>query len=117
MLGEEAQKLCLQAAKLHLKFADKIVELVNKTQETGEPIVQSMEYRYPHQGYERIDNQFFLGENLLVCPVIEKGARTRKVVLPEGQWKYCDGIVYNGGKEIVVSAPLSVLPYFNKIVL
>jgi alpha-glucosidase (family GH31 glycosyl hydrolase) len=115
MLGEEAQKLCLEAAKLHDKFADLIVELVNQTPQTGEPIVKSMEYCYPHKGYERITDQFLLGENILVCPVIEKGATTRKVILPQGKWKYCDEIIYDGEQEIVVYAPLTVLPYFTKI--
>ena len=115
MLGEEAQKLCLEAAKLHDKFADLIVELVNQTSQTGEPIVKSIEYCYPHKGYERITDQFLLGENILVCPVIEKGATTRKVILPQGKWKYCDEIIYDGEQEIVVYAPLTVLPYFTKI--
>ena len=31
------------------------------------------------------------------------------------KWCYCDGTEYEGGKEIEVSAPLSILPYFEKI--
>ena len=117
MLGEEAQKLCLEAAKLHLKFADTIVELVKETPKTGVPIVRSMEYCYPHKGYERIVDQFLLGENILVCPVVEKGLTARKVVLPQGEWKYCDGTLYEGGKEVEVPAPISVLPYFEKVIV
>ncbi len=114
VLEKQSQKLCLDAAKLHLQFADTIVELVKQTPITGEPIIRSMEYCYPHKGYEKIDDQFLLGENILVCPVIEKGATTRKVVLPEGKWKYCNETVYDGNQEIVVPSPISVLPYFVK---
>ena len=115
MLGEEAQKLCLEAAKLHLKFADIIVELVKQAPKTGEPIVRSMEYSYPHKGYEKIKDQFLLGENILVCPVIEKGAISRKVILPAGKWKYCDETIYGGDSEVIVDSPISVLPYFVKV--
>ena len=114
MLGKSAQKLCLQAAKLHVKFADKIVDCVNQAMQSGEPVLRSMEYAYPHQGYERVFDQFLLGENILVCPVVEQGAREKRVFLPQGKWQYCDGTVYDGGVEIVVDTPLSVLPYFEK---
>ena len=115
LLGENAQKLCLDAAKLHAKFADKIVACVNQAMQSGEPIVRSMEYAYPHQGYERVFDQFLLGENILVCPVVEQGATKKRVFLPQGKWQYCDGTVYDGGVELVVDAPLSVLPYFEKV--
>ena len=114
MLGKEAQALCLEAAKLHDKFADMIVELVHKTMETGEPIVRMLEYNYPNKGYGRVLDEFMLGEDILVCPVIEKGITVRKAILPEGKWEYCDGRVYEGGKTVEVPAPLHVLPYFKK---
>ena len=115
LLDDENQKLCLEASRLHTKFADKIVALVNETPDTSEPIIRSLEYEYPHNGYERINDQFLLGSDILVCPVITKGAVTRTVVLPKGKWRYCDGTEYEGGNAIEVPAPLSVLPYFEKI--
>ena len=111
-LNVQSQQLCLEAAKIHLKFSDVIMEAVKETQKTGEPILKSMEYCYPHCGYEKINNQFLLGKDMLVCPVIEKGATTRKVVLPAGMWQYCDGEIYEGEQEICVEASISVLPYF-----
>lgn len=115
MLSQENQERCLKAARLHAEISDKIVALVEYAQKTGEPIIRSMEYCYPNKGYERIVDQFFLGDDLLVCPVLEKGVMVRKVVLPSGIWKYCDGTTYNGGDVVEVSASLDVLPYFNKI--
>jgi alpha-glucosidase len=81
---------------------------------TGEPILRSMEYSYPHCGFEKITDQFLLGEELLVAPVIEQGATERSVVLPEGKWYYLGKEVLDGGKTVVVNAPLGVLPYFTK---
>jgi len=34
----------------------------------------------------RIGNEYLWGRDLLVAPVVEKGARTRRVYLPEGVW-------------------------------
>lgn len=115
LLGKEAQKLCLQAAKLHMKFSGKMIDLVKTTKITGEPILRSLEYAYPHSGYERITDQFLLGEDILVCPVVEQGQRKRRLQLPIGEWRYVDGTVYVGGTEIEVDAPLCVLPYFERL--
>ena len=115
VLGKEAQAHCLAAAKLHAKFGDYICEQVRATAKSGEPIMRSMEYSFPARGYERVFDQFMLGDKYLVAPVIEKGAVSRKVSLPEGKWKYCDGTVYDGGCDVTVASPISVLPYFERV--
>ena len=115
MLGEQAQKLCLDAAKLHAAFAQTIVDLVKETMKSGEPIVRMMEYQYPHKGYARITDQFMLGDHILVCPVLQKDMRVKRVVLPGGKWAYCDGTVYEGDTVVEVPAPLETLPYFTKL--
>lgn len=64
---------------------------------------------------EAVTDQFMVGTKLLVAPVIQEGAVTRDVRLPKGQWKYVDGTVYEGGKTMTVDAPVTVLPYFERI--
>lgn len=114
ILGENMQKLCLDAAKLHLQYANYITDLVKECAVSGEPIVRHMEYEYPHSGYEKIFDQFMLGSNILVAPVIEKGQTVREVVLPVGKWRYLDRDVTEGGRKVTVSAPIDILPYFVK---
>ena len=114
MLDEKHRELCLEAAKLHKRFSDCIVKLVQESAVTGEPIVRHMEYEFPHCGYENIKDQFMLGTDVLVAPVMEKGAEQRSVVLPQGQWIYCDGKEYEGDGTVVVSAPVERLPYFTR---
>lgn len=114
MLGKEAQKYCLDAAKLHARFADYIVENVKASAASGEPILRSLEYQYPHKGYAKITDQFLLGDRVLVAPVITKGQTEREVVLPEGEWLYLEKIPYIGGVTVTVPAPIDTLPYFVK---
>lgn len=115
VLDKKHAELCLESAKLHAKFAPYIIELVKESAISGEPIVRHMEYEYPHQGYEKITDQFLLGKNILVAPVIVKGQTKRKVLLPEGKWLYLEKTEYNGGKLIEVDAPIETLPYFRRI--
>ena len=73
-----------------------------------------MEYEYPHMGYERVTDQFMLGERVLVAPVLKKGENKREVLLPAGKWKYLGKTEYTGGCTVTVDAPLEILPYFIK---
>ena len=70
-----------------------------------------MAYQFPNQGFEQIDDQFVLGDAIIVAPVIEKGAVMRTVVLPKGKWLYLGEVEYGGGA-VTVPAPISVIPYF-----
>ncbi len=74
-----------------------------------------MEYVFPHQSFEKVNDQFLLGDSILVAPVVEKGATNRKVILPEGKWIDESGIIYNGGKLIDIEVPMERLPYFRKL--
>lgn len=62
------------------------------------------------------DDEFLFGKEILVAPVVKKGASSRKIYLPEGEWiDFNDGkTVYEGGQQISYKTPLSVIPIFVK---
>jgi alpha-D-xyloside xylohydrolase len=59
-----------------------------------------------------IADQYLLGPDLLVAPVLEPGAVKRAVYLPAGAtWTDAwTGQAYPGGGEVTVSAPLEQIP-------
>ena len=114
VLSKENAAICHKMSKLHEEMGEYILDLAKKASKTGEPIVKPMELAFPGNGYETIKDQFVLGNEIIVAPVTEKGARLRKVVLPKGNWKAEDGKTYKGGKIAEVSVPLERLPYFRK---
>ena len=77
--------------------------------------MKMMDYVYPGNNYEYIIDQFRLGDDFLVAPVVKKGAVTKDVVFPEGKWEDENGNIYEGPATITVDAPLEVLPYFKKV--
>ena len=115
VLSPENLQIAVKYTALHSKFADYIVGLVNDSVKTGEPIMKMMDYVYPGNNYEYIIDQFLLGDDLLVAPVVKKGAVTKDVVFPEGKWEDENGNIYEGPATITVDAPLEVLPYFKKV--
>ena len=54
-----------------------------------------------------------LGPDVLVAPVVAKGATSREVYFPAGCWRDGEtGREYPGGASQTVSAPLGSLPWF-----
>ena len=115
VLSKENEKLCQDAAKLHEKMGPMILELAKKSAKTGKPIVSPMALAFPDNGYENIKDQFMLGNEMLVAPVVQKGQYKRKVVLPKGKWKGDDGKIFIGGKTVEIEAPIGRIPYFSRI--
>lgn len=63
----------------------------------------------------RDEYSYFLGDELFVCPVIEKAAKKRRVYLPEGLWlHFWSGEEYEGGKSYDVAAPVGKIPVFYR---
>tara|TARA_R110000868_G_scaffold22001_5_gene90781 strand:- start:84 stop:1670 length:1587 start_codon:yes stop_codon:yes gene_type:complete len=113
VLDEQHLNAVKKAVKIREKFVPFIMQLVENASKTGEPVVRSMEYEFPNQGYYNIKDQFMLGSNILVAPIIEKGANKREVILPKGKWKYNEKI-YKGGKVIEIKVTLFEIPIFQK---
>ena len=114
--SETARKAVAESLALRGKYAAYFKELLKECSATGDPLMRHMEYEFPGQGLETVNDQFMLGEKLLVAPVLEQGARERSVALPAGcRWKYMPtGEVFEGGQTVCAAAPLEVLPYFER---
>lgn len=108
-------KMIRNAAKLHIQFSEKLLSLINDCYQTGEPILRCLEYNYPGMGYEKINDIFMLGEDILVAPVQKKGETMRTLNLPNGKWKYINGEVMEGNREVTVIASIDTLPIFEKL--
>lgn len=83
----------------------------------GEPILRPMVYEFPHDPHVRCEDvDFMLGNGILAACVVEKGAQTRSVYLPEGDVFYEFGTRqrHPGGQVITVPAPLDRTPLFQR---
>jgi alpha-glucosidase len=115
VLSREEYAAVLGAVALRNRFMPLIEQLYQRAAASGEPIVAPMEYVFPHQGLAGIRDQFMMGDFLMVAPVMEKGAVSRKVAIPPGKWIDDKGLAVTGPIEIEVEAPLSRLPHFLRV--
>lgn len=112
----EAEKMIADAAELHRKLGGYILKTAQNSAKTGEPVMRHMCYSYPDCGFETVNGQFMLGNDILAAPVLEKGAVEKQVALPPGQWLYVPGgTTYEGGTTVTVPAPLDVPVWFKKL--
>ena len=115
VLDARRQQIVRDMVALRQKWAPYITQCAVDAGRTGEPMLRLMEYSFPGHGYERVNDQFLMGERLLVAPVVEDGLSSRKVVIPPGKWKADDGSVVEGPTTIEVSTPLERLPHFTRL--
>ncbi|MCB0035757.1 MAG: alpha-glucosidase [Anaerolineales bacterium] len=83
--------------------------LVQEAAEAGLPVVRHPFIHYPDdpQVYELSYQQFMVGSELMVAPVLEESATDVSVYLPAGEWVYLwDGTVVSGGQIHTVDAPI-----------
>jgi alpha-glucosidase (family GH31 glycosyl hydrolase) len=113
--GPEAVRLCREASELHLRFAAYTYRLAEATPLTGEPIIAPLVYHAPDDPATfSITDQFMLGTDVLVAPVVTKGAVARDLYLPAGRWRdHKTGAIHEGGRWLkAYPAPLDTLPIF-----
>lgn len=97
-------------ARLHLRLFPYMWTYVNNVIATGRPIQRPIGLAYP-QLMAHPSDQYLLGDNLLVAPVVRRGEIQRTLTLPPGSWiDWWTGISYSGEREITVDAPLERLP-------
>lgn len=84
----------------------------------GIPMVTTLDYYYPElkEAAGKITDQYLWGGDVMVAPVLEKGATSRKVTFP-GELRWYDlnnpSVTYRD-TTVVYPAPLAVLPHFVK---
>lgn len=78
-----------------------------------QPMMRPLVYDWPED--ERAvscEDEFLLGESLLVAPLLEENAEERKVYLPEGEWIGLFDRKWRQGKQTVTAGGNGKLPVF-----
>ncbi|XP_077299263.1 myogenesis-regulating glycosidase-like [Arctopsyche grandis] len=104
---------------LHAEYAEKIRDAMIQSVTVGTPANAPIWWLDPtdEDALKNYD-EYLLGEDVLVAPVLERGAVTRDIYLPRGVWMYGEDnqSLYMGGSWLRnFSAPLDTLPYFIRL--
>ena len=113
--GPEVQKILTQYDELRYRFLPYIYSAAWGVTSRGEILMKALPFVYPNDAsLKTIGDQFLFGDSLMVNPVTESHATTRRLRLPAGAgWvDFWTGETYRGGQSIVSSAPLDRIPIF-----
>ena len=109
---DETKAIWKKYAILHSSLLPYFAAYGQQAHETGVPILRHTVLEYPNDPRSAMaEYQYFLGKDLLVAPVIEQGATSRKLYAPQGEWvNYWTGEEIDGGRDVSVAAPLDQIP-------
>lgn len=110
--------ICKKYTDLHAQIAPIILENMRKSIKTGAPLNPPIWWVDPTDKIaHKINDEYLLGEDILVAPVIEEGAESRDIYLPKGLWRdaYNNNIYIGRGWIRDYNAPLDKLPYFYRV--
>jgi alpha-glucosidase len=114
--GEEVENVCRGAIQLRYQFMPYLYALFAQAARSGSPVMRPLFWHFQNDPQcTAAQDEFLLGESLLVAPVILPGARARSVYLPPGEWhEFWSAETHRGRKHILAEAPLHLLPLYVK---
>nr|CAD2146970.1 unnamed protein product [Meloidogyne enterolobii] len=115
--GGEVLNIVKQSLAIRKKWMHYLIKNVRKSVEDKVPVIRPMWWASDDDEALTIDDQFMVGSDLVVAPVIKSGQKTRNVYLPEGNWRNGNNV-----SEVVIGpttikdypSPLDVLPHFYR---
>lgn len=115
---EETVQFFAKFAKIYAHLFPYRKVLIEEANQYGYPLVRPLFFHYPEDEntYNIHYEEFLLGSDLLVAPVLDEKTNTKTVYLPEGKWiELWTDKEYSGKQFITVDAPLGKPPLFYRI--
>ncbi|HEE9844884.1 glycoside hydrolase family 31 protein [Clostridium perfringens] len=114
--GPRAEKIAKKSIELRYELIPYIYDLYYISHKEGLPIFRPMIMEYEKDmNLLNIREQFMLGENMIVAPVLYEGERSKTVYLPKGSWfNYFTMEKLQGGKWYKLPCELDEILVFVK---
>ena len=118
---EETLRHLASMTRLHVELKPYLKDCVRQNTLRGHPVQRPLFLHFEEDPEAwGIQDQFLLGPDLLAAPVLEEGARKRRLHLPPGEWAdfWSDRVVRSpspSGTTLEVEAPIGKPPAFFKV--
>jgi alpha-glucosidase len=114
--GEVVQDLVREAIRLRYRLIPYLYAAFLRASETGAPVQRPLVFDYQYDPTVcDIDDEYLLGSDLLVAPVIEAGATARQVYLPDGTWyDWHTGERLDGHGFRIATTPMDRIPMYAR---
>lgn len=114
--GEPTLSIYRKYLKLRYHLISYLYDRFYYESKTGLPVMRPLVLNYPaDRKVQKMNDEYMVGTDLLVAPIVMEGQTSRQVYLPEGEWlDFWTGAEYCGKTTILADAPLDKLPLFIK---
>jgi alpha-glucosidase (family GH31 glycosyl hydrolase) len=108
------EPICRKYLELRYRMLPYLYSAVHECATKGMPIMRALWLHFPDDPKAvECGDQYLWGRSVLVAPVVEKGATTRRVYLPRSTWyDFWSGERLAGGREITRPVDLETMPLF-----
>ncbi len=108
------EPICRKYLELRYRMLPYIYTAARQCCDTGVPMIRAMWLHYPDDPKAvATGDQYLWGRDLLVAPVVERGATSRRVYLPRGTWfDFWTEERIDGGREITRRVDLETIPLY-----
>ena len=113
--GETEYEIIRRLLFLRERLRPYVMEQMKVAHETGLPPMRPLFLNFPADpACWEVQDQFLLGDDILVAPVVTEGAREREVYLPAAAgWRDAwTGAPVAGGQWVTAAAPLELIPVY-----
>jgi alpha-glucosidase len=112
--GVRHEAINRRAIELRYELLPQIYQAMREASETGIPALRPLFLEFPEDAETyQIDDQFLLGRDLLVAPVVRDVVTERELYLPAGDWyDYWTGRLVAGGRKLRVPVTLETIPIY-----
>ena len=112
--GKYYEDIIRKYLKLRYRLLPFLYTTLEEAHRTGVPLFRPLMLNYQDDpNTYNLDDEFMIGEDLLVAPIVKPDVTSRLVYLPKGTWyDYWTNKKYQGGTMIRVDAPLETVPMF-----
>jgi alpha-glucosidase/alpha-D-xyloside xylohydrolase len=110
----EVEPICRKYLELRYRLLPYNYSLMREACDTGMPPMRALYLHYPKDPEAlKPGDEYLWGRDLLVAPVVEKGARSRRLYLPAGNWyDWWTNEKIAGGRWLERPADLGTLPLY-----
>ncbi|HEY0237206.1 MAG TPA: TIM-barrel domain-containing protein, partial [Friedmanniella sp.] len=114
--GDTVEDLVRAAISLRYRLLPYLYVAFLAAAADGAPVQRPLVYDHQDDGTVRdVDDQYLLGPDLLVAPVVEAGATARQVYLPEGDWyDWHTDQAFRGRRFVLAPTPMDAIPLYAR---
>jgi len=110
----QVEPICRKYLELRYRMLPYLYSAVRECTTTGMPVLRGLWlHYYDDPKAVACQDEYLWGHDLLVAPVVEQGATSRRVYLPRGAWyDFWTGERLKGGREVSRNVDLETMPLY-----